>query len=123
MMRVGIIGSSDLTDTERVEAKQILRSILSEYGTDDELYHGDSAGIETIAAYLGKQYGMKVTPLPAKVKKWEGEGGFKQRNKRVALSVEKLYTIHSPRSQTGGTIWTYNFANRKNVDTQWIELT
>ena len=123
MMRIGVTGSSQLNDNERIQAKRILREILRQYGPDDELHHGDSTGVDSICDFLGKHYGLQVFPHPAKVKQWEGEGGFKQRNKRVALSVEKLYAIHSPRSQTGGTIWTYNFAKRQNVETQWIELT
>jgi hypothetical protein len=119
-MKIGVSGSRRLNYEQRKEARRILTELLSEYGEGDELHHGCANGIDTIAAQVAAFQGMTIVQHPAMCPDWES--GYKPRNKRLVNAVDKLFALHSSDSQTGGTIWTYQYAMRKGVDTKWIEL-
>lgn len=125
-MKYGVTGSRSLTRREKVRAVHIFNFLFEQCGPEDELFHGGAQGIDTIAATCAESFGMKVTPIRPTTFTWRGPGGFRQRNKRIVWSVEEdgqLYALHSSRSTTGGTIWTYNYARSRNVAAEWIDLT
>lgn len=119
-MRVGVTGSRILTYEQRKEARRILTKTLSNYAPYGELHHGCANGIDLIAAQVAKALGMKVIEYPAAMPDWER--GYKPRNKRLVNGVDLLLALHSSESKTGGTIWTYQYAQRRGVPAEWIEL-
>ena len=125
-MKYGVSGSRSLSQREKYRAAKFFLALFADCGPEDELFHGGAQGVDTIADTIARQCDMKVTPIIPTVFSWDGVGGFKQRNKRIVLSLRDegtLFALHSSRSKTGGTIWTYNFAVRANVEAQWIDLT
>lgn len=118
-MRIGVTGSRELSAAQRRQAHRVLRGIFSVYSEDDELHHGDAIGIDRIAKEEANRFGLKVVPHPSKGHHWKQ---YKDRNKEIVNAVEFLIALHSPTSQTGGTIWTYNYATRRGVRTEWVEL-
>ena len=121
-MRIGVSGSRHLTYSQKLQAENVLRAILSAYGKGDELHHGTAVGVDTIAGRIAKCYGIKVVGHPPKVHQWAAPGGYKDRNIQLVKSVDMLIAVHSPNSTTGGTLWTYTYANSCGVRTEWIEL-
>lgn len=107
---------------ERRKVTKIIKGILSCYGEGDELHHGNASGVDRIAAEIGKGYGIKVIAHPAIHKRWDGKGGYKERNIEIVNSCDKLYAFHSPNSLTGGTIWTYNHAKDLGKQCEWVEI-
>jgi hypothetical protein len=124
MMRVGVTGSHRLNHEERIEAAQILTKELSKLLDEgySELYHGGAPNVDEMSGNIGHTLGFKVFVILPKVYTWEGDGGFKKRNKRIVQSIDLLVAVHSPRSKTGGTIWTYDYAIRRGVKHKWFEL-
>lgn len=125
-MKFAVTGSRSLTRQEKTRAVHIFNFLFDGCGPEDELFHGGAEGIDTIASQVADSFGMKVTPIRPTTFTWHGPSGFKQRNKRIVWSVEdegELIALHSSRSRTGGTIWTYNYARRRNVPAEWIDLT
>jgi hypothetical protein len=94
--------------------------LLSCYGPGDEFHHGNASGIDQIAKEVAQQFGLEVIPHHPKKQKWEG--GYKERNKEIVHAVEYLIAVHSPNSTTGGTVWTYQYAVRKQRAVEWVEL-
>jgi hypothetical protein len=121
-MRIGITGSSVLSAREARTVNRILRGILSCYGPEDELHHGAARGVDQIAKEIGEHYGMKVVPHPPQEKRWDGAKGYRARNVDIVNASDKVYAIHSPNSTTGGTIWTYNYAEGVGKPVEWIEI-
>lgn len=121
-MRVGVSGSRALTEVEKRKARHILKGLLSCYGGGDELHHGNAVGVDRIAAEVGKLYGMKVVSHPATEPRWDGMAGYKARNMDIVNSSDVMYALHSPHSSSGGTIWTFNYAQEIGKDIQWIEM-
>ena len=119
-MRIGVTGSRRLDYEQRKLVRKILTERLSECGKDDELHHGCANGVDTIAAQTAAYQGMTIVQHPALVPDWER--GYKPRNKRIVAAVDLLLAFHSPDSTTGGTIWTYQYALRRGVKAEWIEL-
>jgi len=119
-MRIGITGSRDLSFAQTKQAKRILAGLLSVYGPDDELHHGDARGIDKLAKSVGSLYGMKTIAHHPKTQRWDT--GYKPRNIEIVESSDFLLAIHCPDSTTNGTLWTYNYAIRKGIRCDWIEL-
>lgn len=121
-MRIGVSGSRILSREQERVVKRILTGILSCYGPEDELHHGGAKGVDLIASQVGNRFGLKVIAHPAKTPKWDGVSGYKARNMEIVNSSDKVYAIHSPTSSTGGTIWTFNYAEGLGKQVEWIEL-
>lgn len=119
-MRVGVTGSRTLSAPQKRQALRVLRGFISCYGEKDELHHGNASGIDQLAHSVATQFGLQIVKHLPKKQKWEG--GFKERNKQIVASVDYLLAIHSPQSTTGGTVWTYQYAVKKGVQVEWIEL-
>lgn len=119
-MRIGITGSRVLDYDQRRKARQWLTQRLSVYGRNDELHHGCANGIDLIASQVATSLGLMIVEYPVAIPDWER--GYKPRNKRLVNSVDLLLALHAKQSSTGGTIWTYEYAKRKGVKAEWIEL-
>lgn len=121
-MRIGISGSRALSVVERRSVRKILRGILSCYDQGDEVHHGGASGVDRIAGEVATSFGMKVVVHPPKEHRWDGMAGYKARNMDIVNSSDKIYAFHSPNSSTGGTIWTYNYAQGLGKDCDWVEI-
>ena len=119
-MKIGVSGSRRLTYEQRKAAIKILTEYLGELTEDDELHHGCANGIDTLAASIAKMKGIRIVTHPPTCPDWER--GYKPRNKRLVNAVDLLLAFHSSESTTGGTIWTYQYAQRKGVKAEWFEL-
>lgn len=119
-MKIGVTGSRVLTYDQRKEARRILTRVLSDHAPYGELHHGCANGIDLIAAQVAASLGMKIVEYPVSIPNWEA--GYKPRNKRLVNAVDFLLAMHSSESKTGGTIWTYQYAQRKGVPAEWIPL-
>lgn len=119
-MRIAVTGSRTLSTPQRRQVKLIFRGLLSVYGPEDEFHHGAANGVDTIAATIARQFGLHVVAHHPKEKKWVG--GYRERNKEIVDACDYLIAVHSPLSSTGGTIWTYNYAESLGKRAEWIEL-
>ena len=121
-MRIGITGSRMLSAEQQRVVRRILTGILSCYGEEDELHHGGARGVDLIAGEVAKRFGMRVVVHHPKEPRWEGMAGYKARNMDIVNASDKVYALHSPLSTSGGTIWTFNYAEGLGKPVEWIEL-
>jgi hypothetical protein len=119
-MRIGVSGSRILNYEQRRDARKILRQHLHVFGKGDVLNHGGATGIDTIAMQTAMEFGIEPVLFAPRVHDWEN--GYKPRNKLIVKNSDLLIAIHSRQSQTGGTIWTFQYAQRTGVEAIWIEL-
>ena len=74
--------------------------------------------IDAEAAALARGQGIQVVEFLPKTYHWEGPGGFKERNEKIASTCVCLVRIASSTTTTYGSGWTADLAERlgKNVE-------
>lgn len=131
-MKLAIVGtSSDLTGLEIEEAEQIIFSILQDK-SPELVISGGANGIDKMALYLARQYGLKTLELLPKTNDW---AGFKARNMQIAKECDELicittqvkntwcyhHKVDEPHQKTAGC-WTLREAKNMGKKTRLIVL-
>jgi hypothetical protein len=93
-MKIAIVGSSHLSETEEIDARKnsglVLNSLIKEYGVDDiTLISGGAKGVDTEAEDVAKQLGIKTIIHKPLENNWEK--GYKPRNLKIAQECDILY--------------------------------
>jgi len=136
-MKVAIVGSSRLTDTEEADARKycglILNSLIKEWGEDDITFvSGGASGVDTIAETTAKGLGLKTIIHKPLEYKWEN--GYKPRNMKIAQECDVLYCLptkvkltpcyhceEKDHEVTGGC-WTMKYAQKLKKETHVVPL-
>lgn len=103
-MRIAIVGSSVLSDSQRESASNLIELIAySHY--ECTLISGGAAGVDSIAEDECRQAGWDSEIYYPSLLQWE-PNGYKDRNLKIAEACDVLYCIRSRESQTYGSGWT-----------------
>ncbi len=117
-MRIAIIGSTDLTNTQRLSVAHLIEMIVAQYYPDYSiLVSGGAEGVDSIAEEIADHSwygGPSIIHLPEN-KRWEPRG-YKARNLKIIEDADVMYCIRSRQSKTYGSGWTADQAeNSMNV--------
>jgi len=119
-INIAIVGTSHLNNAEQQEALMEIRKIIEQRKENDLIITGDAEGIDSLVSWECLEIPHRV--YEAKVKGWANEGGFKDRNIRIAENSDYVYSITTrtkdeecyhcnlPHQRTGGC-WTLKYAN------------
>jgi hypothetical protein len=97
--------------TDRLRVEAIIRPAVRLL-VPDLIISGRSPGggvdvwAEEMASQLGYTEGDGFWPFEPTVRRWEGEGGYKQRDRAMAEACTHLLAIRSMWSKTYGSGWT-----------------
>ena len=91
-MKIAIVGSSRLDEHERFLAREYIKKILDNTEYTNEIITGDADGVDELVRSFAYTRDC-MTVCEAKNKKWEGKGGFKERNISIAQQADIVYSI------------------------------
>ncbi len=97
-MNVAIVGTSKLTDSEKIGCKRLINHILSSYNLAElVIVSGGAPGVDTIAEEVAKEKGLKT-----KIFKPKGTDtkDYMIRNAEIALECNDLYCLSTPVKDT-----------------------
>jgi len=136
-MKIAIVGSSHLSDTEEVDTRKycglILNSLIKKCGSNDITFiSGGASGVDTIAETTAKDLGLKTIIHKPLEYKWEN--GYKPRNMIIAQECDVLYCLptkvkltpcyhceEKDHEVTGGC-WTMKYAQKLKKETHVLPL-
>lgn len=131
-MKLAIIGSRNLHgDPFTCNLLELIVSMQEP--TDNEEYiiitgrnEGDGKGVDQMVAFnarthWGKEYLAKLLTFPPRNERWEPEG-YKERNTKIAEECDVLYSIRSSKSETYGSGWTADHAEKLGKEVYRILL-
>ena len=102
MVKIAIVGASDLTESQELSAIQICAEIIQFqlYSSNQHcVISGGAVGIDTIAIEVAKKLGLETKIYFPEVNQWEdlnGQQGYKSRNLEIVEACDKLYCISVP---------------------------
>lgn len=111
-IKLAIVGSVRFThpgDWER--SQQVIRRSIHRL-RPKQVISGGAEGIDTIAAAIAAgEFGYSeddgtLRVFRPKVQRWDGEGGFKERNLWIAVACTHLLRVYCSSSRTYGSGWT-----------------
>jgi len=122
--KVVIVGADErawIPETEK-EAKAWIEIIVSIF-PNAEFVSGECplGGIDIWTESLAKQLHKQFTPFKPKINKWQGVGGYKDRNTKMAEYGDLIIDIEPKGHRSGGT-WTIEYAQDKGKKVWKIEI-
>lgn len=115
-MKLAIVGSSVLSDTQIEVAAWLISHILrADDEQPEEVVSGGAVGIDTIAEEAANDYLIPTKIFLPDIHRWEGtdtQKGFKARNIEIAEYCDELLCIRSEKSKTYGSGWTADYAEK-----------
>lgn len=115
------------------DAKRLIGFVVNAYASvfpDCRFCSGGAPGVDTWFEEEVKRVGRSdhFQRIEAKVPRWDGPGGYRERNVRLAHAASRLICIQSVlahpqiKEHTYGAGWTHDFAKRmeKDVSRYWI---
>ena len=96
-IRIGIVGSSGIAFDSK-EARQAIEKIFAKY-ENPIIVSGGAKGADKIGEFMAKEHGLQTEIYAPTVYAWDGKGGFKERNEKIAKVCDKVYSI----AKKGGT--------------------
>lgn len=129
-MRIAIVGAILITPKEEENIEKSIRTILYTYMVKNDMLtvvSGGADGVDSIAEKIAKEFGLDTLIYPAKILEWGNghDGGFKDRNTKIAENCDMLYCFPRIRKdkdcyhcgtsehQAGGGCWTAKKAKEK----------
>lgn len=104
---LAIVGSTSLEGNE--EARQKVVEVINDH-RPRRIVSGGAKGIDTMAENAADERGIEKSIHHPTVRRWWGDGGFKERNSKIAEEAECLVRISDPASKTYGSGWTADYA-------------
>jgi len=96
MKTVGIVGAGadKFTPAGEARARALIREIIQRYGFDC-VVSGRSplGGIDEWAIDEARKLGKVTVEYPSKTNQWEGPGGYKERNLKIAQASDEVWSI------------------------------
>ena len=106
-MMLAIVGSRTLDGN--ANARIAIASVIEQY-RPSVVVSGGAVGIDTMAEKMARALGVDTLIMLPTVQKWDGLGGYKERNARIVESCDRLVCIFDPDSETRGSGWTPDLA-------------
>lgn len=114
-VRLAIVGSTLLAGN--AEAQEIIEKVLDEF-KPSMVVSGGADGIDTMAANEARWRGIPVREFKPTIRRWDGKGGFKERNEEIADLCTHLVRIVSSKTKTYGSGWTRDRAKAQGKPTR-----
>ncbi len=118
-MRLAIVGSRTLHDN--VDAAAAIAAVIKKH-TPTVVVSGGAVGIDTMAKESALAAGIVVFEILPGVRQWDGPGGYKERNARIVDNCDRLICIYDPDSETRGSGWTADLAEKRGIPVERIGI-
>jgi hypothetical protein len=120
-VKLAIVGSTSLRDNP--EALAIIHSVIDEIlcengGQDLTIISGGAAGIDAMAEEEAGRRGLRTLIFRPRIRRWDGPGGFQERNLQIAETCDRLVRIVVRGSKTYGSGWTRDRARELGKATE-----
>lgn len=109
---LAIVGSVNFTHSGDTAAAVKRIKYAIERLAPDRIVSGGAAGIDSLAARIGRELGIEVIEYLPTARRWAGGGGFKERNVKIAENCTHLLRIYCLDSKTYGSGWIAALAER-----------
>ncbi|MFI7608749.1 hypothetical protein ACIBTV_27065 [Micromonospora sp. NPDC049366] len=107
---LAIVGSTWFSDrTALAVARSEILGVF-ERRRPDVVVSGGAEGIDTLGVALARARGIVVREHKPQVRRWDGPGGFEERNLLIARDCGRILRIACRWSPTFGSGWTYQKA-------------
>lgn len=107
-VKLAIVGSSKAHEEESLEIiRDYIRNLMPDLIVSGECPKG---GVDIYAREEATRQGIAFLIFPPFMLQWDGESGYKARNRKIVKNCTHLLRINSRRSKTFGSGWTANFA-------------
>lgn len=111
MYTLAIVGSRDLSPNQRGNVQNflfLLETSMRVASKSDRLrvISGGAKGVDELVRECFEHSPFEFQEYLPSVTNWEGPGGFKSRNLRIAEECTELYCIRSRQSESYGSGWT-----------------
>lgn len=115
IVKLAIVGSVYLAGN--AEAQAIIDRVLDEY-QPDVVVSGGADGIDTMAENSAIARGIETDIQRPIRMRWDGIGGFKERNQKIADICTRLVRVISSKTTTYGSGWTRDRAREQGKPTE-----
>jgi len=112
MSILGVVGTTELTKTERKVVEEFATEFLDANPDIDLILHLNSTGVEETVVNLGIERGIPNEAIPIYNYTWNGglttgvlEGGFKDANIKLVDRCDKILVMTTARDKSGGPLW------------------
>ena len=93
-MKIAIVGTSKLTEEEEQKALVVIETLIDRAMFEaNTIVTGDADGIDKLVRTQAKSRLANLNVHIAKKKAWNGNDGFKERNKRIVNNSDYVYSI------------------------------
>lgn len=121
-MKLAVVGSARYVDESNInQIQRIINEAVEKY-QPTEIVSGGAEGVDTMAEETAKRLGIIPTIFRPTIRKWDGKGGFKERNFQIASHCDALIRVHSKRSRSYGSGWTRDRAKEQGKPTEDFEV-
>lgn len=112
-MKIAIVGSSQLIGAETDAAEKLVQLIVmaNSRWSGCVLVSGGATGIDSIAELEASLNNWQTEIYLPENNRWEPDG-YKDRNMKIAEACHVLYCIRSRNSNTYGSGWTADYAEK-----------
>lgn len=118
---LAVVGSQELTEQQEWEAVSIIIGVV-EARPPDKMVSGEAPGVDTLAKLVADRLGIPFQGFPPRVRSWAAPGGFRWRNRLIVHECTRLLCIRSAQSQTYGSGWTADEAERQGRPVRRVRL-
>lgn len=123
-MKIAIVGADEKKWGSKflaIAARQLIEKILKD-NPGCVLVSGacPKGGVDIWAEQIADKLGVPKEIYPPRVNKWEG--GYKQRNIKIAESCDKLACIEPYKVDHSGGIWTMKYAKKLGKPTRLLVM-
>jgi hypothetical protein len=107
---LAVVGSTKFAVPNGLHVARLV--ILEEVSTNrpDAIVSGGAEGVDTLAEEIAHAHNIRFIGRPAKVRRWEGAGGFRERNLQIANTCTRALRVVCAYSKTYGSGWTVDRA-------------
>jgi predicted Rossmann fold nucleotide-binding protein DprA/Smf involved in DNA uptake len=110
--RLAIVGSRAFRNPNAYAIALGHMAIASASLRPDEILSGEADGIDQFAKAFALAFAIPYGEFPPATRSWEGAGGFKERNERIASTCTHLLCVRCADAATYGSGWTADCAER-----------
>lgn len=104
-MKLAIVGSTRLTLNQTLQAAVFIGALVMRY-EPTIIISGGAHGVDHLARLAAIFGGIEYKGYHPTVARWDGPGGFKERNLEIAEACDRLVRIVIPNATTYGSGWT-----------------
>ena len=114
-VKLAIVGSVRLAGN--AVALRIIENVIRRH-QPTMIVSGGADGIDSMAIAAAKRHRLPFKEFKPRARRWDGRGGYKERNLKIAQFCDELVRIVSSKSHTYGSGWTRDQARKLGKPTE-----